>query len=243
MNKIKFKLKKLFKTPAYQSLVLVLGLIFGILISAQWHSMPTRVTNPLAPYLSLKETRDLLQEEQLQLKNEIISSQNKINELQKTLKISSSHKEQLTQLDQQKQLAGLTALKGPGLVITLNDSKQGAVSDESIIHASDLRDTVNLLWGNGAEAISINGERIVTNTSIDCIVNTILINNTRLSTPFIVSVVGDQRSMIQAVRNRDNLSDLYRRKGDHGIVLEIIENNNIELPMFGGSFDIKSGDI
>lgn len=237
----KINLKKIAKLPSYQAIILALGIVFGLLVAAQWQSMPTRVTNPLAPYLSLKETRDMLLDEQNKLKEEIAKDQIDIKELQKGLKTTGDNKEKLALLEDQKAKAGLSKISGPGIVINLDDAKQGTVSDDSIVHASDLRDIVNLLWGAGAEVISINGERVVTNTSIDCIVNTILINNTHISTPFKIEVIGDQHLLLAQTRNKDNLSDLYRRHNDFGLIFDLSETNDLSLGAYSGSFDLKTG--
>jgi uncharacterized protein YlxW (UPF0749 family) len=226
--------------PTPKAIFLLLGIVFGVLVAAQWQSLPTRVTNPLAPYTSLKETRDMLLEEQDQLKVAIKQDQDKLDSLQGQLSNSGDNKGSLNDLNNQKKIAGLTKLKGPGVSVILDDSKQGPVNDESIIHASDLRDTVNLFWGAGAEAISINGERIVTTSSIDCIVNTILVNNTRLTVPFKIEAIGDQKLLLSQIRNKENLSDLYRRHDQNGLVIDISAVNDLIINPFTGSFDLKT---
>ena len=228
------------ENPTPKAILLLLGIVFGVLVAAQWQSLPTRVTNPIAPYTSLKETRDMLSEEQGQLKTAIAQGQDKLDSLQLQMKNSGSNKNNLTELDNQKRIAGLTKLGGPGISIVLDDSKQGPTTDESIVHASDLRDIVNLFWGAGAEAISINGERIVTTSSIDCIVNTILVNNTRLTVPFRIEAIGDQKLLIAQASNKDNLADLYRRHEQNGLVINISGVNDLIINPYSGSFDLKS---
>ncbi len=227
---------------SYQALLLAMGIVFGLLVSAQWKSLPTRVTNPVTPVLSLKETRDMLQTEQQELKAEIRSNQSKIADYQRNLKDLSADKTKVDLMETQKALAGLTKLSGPGVVIILNDSDQSTVTEDSIIHAADLRDVVNLLWSSGAEAISLNGERIVYNSSIDCIVNTILVNNSRLSNPFKIEAIGDQRLMSAQIKNQSNLSDLYRRKSGNGLVFSVLPENNLAIGAYTGSFDLKGGN-
>lgn len=242
MKSWKLKLKKIKKLPSYQLMLLALGVGFGVLIAAQWHTLPTRVTNPISPYLSLKDTRNTLLAEQDQLKVAIQKDQQQLSGLQKNIRSNSKDNQKISELEIQKSKAGLTKLKGPGITINLDDSKQGPVSDDSIVHASDLRDIVNLLWGARAEAISINGERVAINTSIDCIVNTILVNNTHLTTPFKIEATGDQRLLFSQLENKNNLSDLHRRREANGLIFEISNVSNLIINPFNGSFDIKSGE-
>jgi uncharacterized protein YlxW (UPF0749 family) len=229
------------KIAATRSMVAILCVIFGILITAQWRSIPERVTNPIAPYISLKDTKDSLYEEQTQLKNEIADLQKLIEENQKNSENSTLTKTELADLRAKKAQAGLTQLNGPGIIINLDDSKMSPATEDSIVHAADVRDSLNLLWGAGAEAISINGQRVVINTAVDCIVNTILINNIRISTPIRIEAIGDQNLMYSRLTDVNALSDIYRRRADQGLKFDISRNNDITVPIFDGSFDIQNG--
>jgi len=231
------------KITATRSVVAVLFVAFGILITAQWRSIPQRVTNPIAPYTSLKDTKESLYDEQSQLKNEIASLQKSIDENQKNSENNALTKAQIAELKAKKAQAGLSKLNGPGVIINLDDSQISPATDDSIVHAADVRDTLNLLWGAGAEAISINGQRVVANTAVDCIVNTILINNIRISTPIRIEAIGDQNLMYSRLLDVNALSDIYRRRADQGLKFDISKNNDITVPVFDGSFGVETGGV
>lgn len=228
------------KVIATRSILAIVGIVFGILITAQWKSIPDRITNPIAPYTSLKETRDSLYEEQNQLKEEIKVLQTSIQEKQKSSENIALSKDQLTSIKMEKSRAGLTRLNGPGVIITIDDSTKDNTTEESIVHAADLRDVINLLWSSGAEAISVNGERVVVNTAIDCIVNTILVNNTRIAAPFKIESIGDQNSIISNLNNPLILSDIHKRQQAEGLIFRIEKNNDITMPIFDGSYETKT---
>lgn len=230
MSKIKAK------KVSIQFFLIVLGISFGVLISAQMRSIPTRVTNPVVPYVSLKETKEELYEEQGELKDSIKSLQDSIQAAQKEAANARLSEDELSNLNQEKARAGLTRLSGPGIVINLNDSPSSQVSEESIVHASDLRDIVNLLWGNGAEAIAINDQRVVSNTAIDCIVNTILINNERISSPFIIKTIGNKNSLYGSMAD---LGSIDKRRRLNGLIFNYSKVNSIIIPAFDGSFETK----
>lgn len=229
--------KKSPKVIATRSLVSILSIFIGILIVSQINTLPSRVTNPIAPYATLKETREDLYLEQEELQSEIKSLQEQIRLIQGDTEESIVPKSEMALLNLKKAQAGLAEISGPGVVITLNDSKSGQASEDSIIHAADLRDILNLLWGSGAEAISINDRRVVVNTAVDCIVNTILINNSRISNPFEIKAVGNQVLMNERLKNPNLLTSLYQRKKQYGIEFEVKEKNTVQVPMFDGSFD------
>lgn len=228
------------KAMSVRTLVAVAGVVFGLLISAQFRSIPDRVINPIAPYTSLKETKESLYQEQSDLKENISDLQKSIDLAEKNTLEAKLSKVELANITAKKALAGLTKLNGPGIIIELDDSKKEQMTEDSIVHASDLRDIVNLLWSSGAEAISINNQRIASNTAIDCIVNTILVNNTRLTVPFHIEAVGDQKNMYEKIISPNNLVGLHDRQKSNGLVFNTSENNDITVPVFDGSFDTKS---
>lgn len=228
---------------AIRSFLTIIGVAFGVLVTAQWNSVPDRVTNPIAPYTSLKETKDSLYSEQAELKSEIKNLQDSIQKIQKESLNSSLSSNQLETLKNEKARAGLTKLNGPGIILTLDDSKNGATSEDSIVHAADLRDVVNLLWSSGAEAISINGQRVVVNTAIDCIVNTILVNDARIAAPFRIEAIGDQSFMYDNLASQLILSNIHDRQKNQGLVFDLSRNNDITVPVFDGSFDLKSEGV
>lgn len=232
--------KKTSKVIALRLLIAILCIGFGILISAQIRSLPARVSNPITPYLSLKETKDELYIEQDQLKNEIKKLQETIRQTQLENENTVLSKDEIKSLNNQKALAGLTKLNGLGVIIRLDDSKTASPSEEAIIHAADLRDIINLLWASGAEGVVINDQRIVLSSAIDCIVNTILINNVRITTPFQIEATGDQGSMFSALGDKTKLSNLYDRQSSQNIIFDIQKNDDITVPAFDGAFSINS---
>lgn len=100
-------------------------------------------------------------------------------------------------LKQAKFLAGLTDVQGPGLVVTLNDSKHTIPNAPpellmgNIIHDVDLALTVNELKAAGAEAVSLNNQRIAAMTPIRCAGPTVFVNNIPQTPPFVIKAIGD----------------------------------------------------
>jgi len=89
---------------------------------------------------------------------------------------------------------GLVAAEGPGLVVTLDDSKSrespsGNLND-LVIHSQDVQAVANGLWAAGAEVLAVNGQRVVPTSALLCVGNTLLINGTVHSPPFRFSAIG-----------------------------------------------------
>ncbi|MBK6871143.1 MAG: DUF881 domain-containing protein [Kineosporiaceae bacterium] len=98
------------------------------------------------------------------------------------------------------QPAGLTALRGPTLTVTLDDAPAGRVregfrADELVVHQQDLQAVVNALWAGGAEAITLMGRRIIATTAVRCVGNTLLVQDTLYSPPYVVVALGDPEAL------------------------------------------------
>ena len=103
-------------------------------------------------------------------------------------------------------LAGLTDVKGPGVIVTMNDSKlpypkdmPPSIMPQNIIHDTDIGQVVNELKASGAEAISVNDQRLVAVSPIRCAGPTIFINNTPQTPPYILKAIGDPKTLITAL--------------------------------------------
>jgi uncharacterized protein YlxW (UPF0749 family) len=223
--------------------LMIIGVAIGLFFSAQWKTKQTRVSDPLSPYLSLQDTKINLTNEQESLKKEINDLQTKIKDEESKLKKYSSNTAKLEELEKDRKLIGLTETKGSGLAIKIDDSKNVLTSSDSIAHAADLRDLVNFLWGMGAQAIEINNERIVFPTSIDCIVNTVMINLTKTTSPFTVKVIGNGQKIKEQLEIESNLSNLHKRVKDEGLIFEIKEEQDITIAPYNGSYNIEYAKI
>ena len=91
-------------------------------------------------------------------------------------------------------MIGLTEVTGPGVIITLSDSKKDASTvlnpSALVVHDVDILSVVNELKNAGAEAICINEQRIVPTTSISCGGNIIDINGEKTGAPFVIKAIG-----------------------------------------------------
>lgn len=224
--------------------LLIIGTAIGLLLTAQWRTLPTRASDPIVSYVSLESTQKDLLVEKDNLRNQIKTLQDKIDIEQNDLKKFKTSKDAVDTVQQYEKQVGLTDVTGQGVIIIMNDAPKLSDSTlNSITHAADLRDIVNLLWGAGASAININDERIVFTTSIDCIVNTILINTTKTTPPFIIKAIGDKEKLYNAATNKENLKDIYKRVKSDGLIFDVAKNDSIEITAFKGSFDIKYAKI
>ncbi len=110
---------------------------------------------------------------------------------------------------------GTVSLEGPGIMLEIDDSKmrQGEEMGDSelfVIHDLDLLRITNELWCAGAEAISLNGQRIGAGAPIACSGRLIAVNGVTVGTPFIFRAIGDRAKMMSALNIRDGVLDSLR---------------------------------
>jgi uncharacterized protein YlxW (UPF0749 family) len=97
-------------------------------------------------------------------------------------------------------------VSGPGIIVTLNDSKKRfldapvAVQNAGIIHDLDINSVINELKAAGAEAISINHERVVALTAARCAGPTVFVNNIPQTPPYVIRAVGDGPTLDTALK-------------------------------------------
>ena len=143
-----------------------------------------------------------------------------------------------SELEKHRTLSGFTNVEGDGVVIEVADStleSEGYTNDELIVHDSDLRTIVNELFGAGAEAVSINEERIIINTPIRCVGNTIMVNNKRCSSPYVIRAIGDADTMETALKIRGGIVDELI---DSTISVNITKNAKVKIGKYMGTVEL-----
>lgn len=103
--------------------------------------------------------------------------------------------------------AGMTPVRGPGLVVTLNDAQRDAEGrfprdaspDDLVVHQQDVQAVLNALWNAGAEAVQMQDQRIIATSSPRCVGNTLLLNGRTYSPPYVITAIGDVPAMQTAL--------------------------------------------
>ncbi|MCX6809608.1 MAG: DUF881 domain-containing protein [Candidatus Berkelbacteria bacterium] len=228
----------------------VIGIVLGVVLGSQFSQKIPRIISPAVSYIALDEMQTNLESEQANLKKSLSSTDGKIDELNNQIEIKQSGKKDLiNEVETLKRKAGLTDVSAPGISVLLDDSDDRKNNPNSIAHASDMRDLVNNLWINGATAISIEGaghieERVGPTTSIDCIVNTVLINGTKIVPPFKIKAIGNREKLISSINDQKALKLIYDRVSKEGLVFHIVDGETmITVPKFTGSLTFKNAKI
>jgi uncharacterized protein YlxW (UPF0749 family) len=228
-------------------MVLVLpALLFGLLVSLQWRTQQERSELTVRYNAPLLDAANSLQNEQNTLKVQLADLRKQLDDIQKGAASQSTTSRDLqARIEELRSAAGLTERSGDGVTITLDDARSttsaGANVDKSICHSTDLTDIVNVAWRGGAQAIAINGERVVGSTSVYCVGSTIMVNGTLMSPPFAIAVIGPQNDLLAAYDDPRELSDIKQRRDVYGLGFRVSRTSAVSVPPYGGALNVKYG--
>lgn len=228
----------------------VLGLAIGIFLAVNFNSNLPRILSPASSLVALAEMEKDMEAENQTYKDTLAKIESQISDLQeKTKSRQTGLKGLVNEVEALKVKAGLTDVSGEGIKVLLDDSEQRRTNPNSIAHASDMRDLVNHFFASGAKAISIEGaggkeERVSFFTSIDCVVNTVLINGTKMVPPFVIKVLGNRQALISAVSDRQALKQIYDRVDKEGLKFYVIDEvDRVSLKKYSGPVEVKNAKL
>ncbi len=125
--------------------------------------------------------------------------------------------------------SGAEAVKGPGILIKVNDRSDSGEQVEmfDLVHNTDILNIVNDLRAAGAEAISIEGERVTWGSKIQCGGPIIWVNDESTTAPFVMKVIGDPSILFAAVTAPNTYTDLLRSVYNLEVRVRVSENLEI----------------
>ncbi len=231
--------------------VTLLSLVLGMLLAAALKTQQnvkrvsgiptTRVSGLAQLLLDEKDRNRLLQEEIRDLRAKVDQYEQAVGE--------DSTKAQLLrdEVQRSKLIAGLVPVEGPGVEVTLRDCSKPIPTDaepelvqEYLIHEYDLRDFVNELLANGAEAIAISDrdstQRIIASTPIRCDSGIIRVNRHPMSAPFTITAIGPPNSMKSALEMPGGIISRFRFiEGLTSSMVRVKTNEHLTVPAFSGN--------
>ena len=141
--------------------------------------------------------------------------------------------------------AGLEAVRGPGLVVTLDDAPRPPAGqapasdnpDDLVVHQQDVQSVLNALWAGGAEAVTLMGERVISTSAVRCVGNTLLIQGRLVGPPFVVRAIGDT-SRMRAALDAEPGVDLFRQYVDAFGLTFAVRGAQLRMPAYTGTLDL-----
>lgn len=190
------------------------------------------------------------------LRDEILTIRERYNSTYKELEDAEAELEQIRvqavsnntqdadkekQIKQLNELLGYTEVKGPGVIIKLDDNRNVSENEvlnlnSYLVHDGDLRKIVNELFNFGADAISINDQRIVSTSGIICDGNIIRVNGEVIGVPITIKAIGAPKTMEYQMLRPGG----YLKVMEEDVVVEIEQAEEITIPKYEGVYSSEN---
>jgi len=223
----------------------IMAFVLGFMISVAWITNDARAQRirSVDPDQAVRiGSGDLnFQDEYKKLKDEVLRLRVENTALQNAMAKETGEAKVLNEsLQSAKVFAGLTEVEGPGIVITLNDGKDriDAPLVDMIVHDTDVLKVVNELWNAGAEAVSVNGNRVVTGTNFRCVGSVILVDSVKIATPVVVQAIGAKGTLIGAMKLPGGIVSELQSVDARMAQIAVVEK--MQLPAYGGATELRN---
>jgi uncharacterized protein YlxW (UPF0749 family) len=230
--------------PSWQITLGVALLALGFLIAAQLATEGPRVRYTTQERTPLVETADELQAQQDGLKDRILQLRAQIQGVENEGAGSADLVRDLNaELQRARIAAGLIPLTGSGIVLQLEDSKAPVPPDgnesDYLVGSRDVRTVVEELWGAGAEAIAVNGERLTPTSAIIDVGVSLLVNSAYLTPPYQISALGPPE-LYDRLSSSAGFVDFVRARSEgYGIGVSLAEPDAVDMPAFVGTVTLR----
>ena len=213
-----------------QVAIALVCVVLGIMLAVQFRT--TRDIKASVPYQRVEDLSQQLsktEKERDALLSEVYA-----------LRKASGAEAATRELQNVKMGAGLVPLAGPGVEVIIDDSKRPTKPGENpnlyLIHDDDILKVINELRAAGAEAISINGQRLIASSEIRCAGPTLSVNNTRYSPPYEIRAIGDPATLESSLKLRGGVIETLQF---WGIQVAVKKQDIVKIPAYKGSFHFQ----
>lgn len=222
------------KNFRYKIFVFVLAIVLGIVVSMQIQALRKNqlflANDPLRSSNYYSQQYNKLNEEKQALERQLQDYEEQLGRINATLNDSDSNYEFLQEeIEHYKLIGGFTDVSGPGIIINYD------IPDEKINSLGtfylQLVNLLNELNSSGAEAVSINNERIISTSEIRMAGNAVVINGKEYHPPLTVKVIGDKQTLNNALILRFGFVENTRNRG---FIIEVKPEDEIVINQYDG---------
>ncbi|MGJ6979775.1 DUF881 domain-containing protein [Aestuariimicrobium soli] len=155
-------------------------------------------------------------------------------------KVDAGNPELAAKLEQASIDAGTVAVSGPAIKVTLTDAPLsvqpiGVDEDLLVVHQQDIQMVVNLLWAAGAEAMTIQGQRVISTTGVKCVGNSVVLHGIPYAPPYEIVAIGDAGMLLGTLDTSEDVH-IYRQYADRYQLGWKQENiGRVSMPAYTGT--------
>lgn len=228
------------RTKGAQISIAIVCLVVGVMFGIQYKTtrfykaslVPARIEDLSAQLNGITGERDALSQKVASINQQledIRNSDKAMADLQKDLQLANM-------------VGGLYPVEGPGVSITMVDSpasmQTGETSNGSIVNVLDILRLVNELRASGAEAITVNDQRITAMSEIYWSGSMIMVNQNRIAPPFHIQAIGNPNMLESGMSLKGGYLETLKF---HGVQIDLKKTDKIKMPAFNGSTKMTFG--
>jgi uncharacterized protein YlxW (UPF0749 family) len=145
--------------------------------------------------------------------------------------------------------AGFESVRGPALTVVLSDAPKADIdravesgdvtADQLVVHQQDIQAVVNELWAGGAEAMTLQGQRVISTTGIKCVGNTVVLHGVPYAPPYEITAIGDVDALRASLDSSDYIDGYKTYVEAHNLGYEVTESEEVTMPAYEGSTDLQ----
>jgi uncharacterized protein YlxW (UPF0749 family) len=152
------------------------------------------------------------------------------------------------ELAQRTEQAGLQAVTGPAVTVTLDDAPSDVASDGIdpdllVVHQQDIQAIVNLLWEGGAEAMTIQGQRVISTTGIKCVGNTVILRGIPYAPPYKIRAIGNTGRLQQTLQNSSFVQIFQQYVQRYRMGYSVRTTSRAKFPAYTGALDLQYAHV
>lgn len=192
-----------------------------------------RETELRTEYSTLKDKSSEMKQQLEEIQNTTKEYTDQSSDVQATMDLLKSD------VDKARCDLGYTDVKGPGIVLTIADGKNAANDKEQVVTYNDLIMAINELKYAGAEAISLNDERVVNNSFVANISEYMVMNDNRISGPYTIKVIGDSKNLESVINIKGGIKDYLE---SYNKQISYTVENEVYINKYNGNVEINFGE-
>jgi len=153
------------------------------------------------------------------------------------------------QVDALRGPAGFETVRGPAITVRLSDAPKEEIDravqsgdvtpDELVVHQQDIQAVVNALWSGGAEAMTLQKQRVISTTGIKCVGNTVVLHGVPYAPPYEITAIGDIDALRTALDSSDYIAGYKTYVDAHYLGYEVTTDDDVTMPGYSGSSDLR----
>lgn len=148
------------------------------------------------------------------------------------------------ELAQAAAAAQTSPVTGPGVTVVLDDAPSSVAPpdldpDLLVVHQQDIQAVVNALWQGGAEAMTIQGQRVISTTGIKCVGNTVVLHGIPYAPPYRIEAIGDPNALEAALASSEYVSNYQDYVVAYGLGYQQRRADALSFPAYSGGTELQ----